>query len=155
MSLGGTIQYKYKKNSPNHMLIKCLVEGCPWKIIAHVVEGNVIFQVHLYFKLIIITQLKMNGHPRWWLVQRDVLLLLKISLEQLHIIFIAKYARISPMIMELNWHITKHGTLKRRQMSTYMKFYVTHTFLPWLYHRLREINPRTNNGYTSNEGYFM
>ena len=40
MSLGGTFQYKYKKNSPNHMLIKCLVESCPWKIIAHTVEGN-------------------------------------------------------------------------------------------------------------------
>ena len=40
MSLGEMFQYKYKKNSPNHMLVKCLVEGCPWKIMAHGVEGN-------------------------------------------------------------------------------------------------------------------
>ncbi|RVW90191.1 hypothetical protein CK203_041990 [Vitis vinifera] len=36
----GRFQYKYKKNSPNHMLVKCLVEGYPWKIATHVVEGN-------------------------------------------------------------------------------------------------------------------
>ncbi|KAL6325978.1 hypothetical protein AAG906_038470 [Vitis piasezkii] len=36
----GRFQYKYKKNSPNHMLVKCSVEGCPWKIATHVVEGN-------------------------------------------------------------------------------------------------------------------
>ena len=40
MSLGGRFQYKYKKNSPNHMLVKCSVEGCPWKIATHVVERN-------------------------------------------------------------------------------------------------------------------
>ena len=33
MSLAERFQYKYKKNSPTHMSVKCSVEGCPWKII--------------------------------------------------------------------------------------------------------------------------
>ncbi|RVW75287.1 hypothetical protein CK203_055327 [Vitis vinifera] len=36
MSLAGRFQYKYKKNSPTHMSVKCSVEDCPWKITAHV-----------------------------------------------------------------------------------------------------------------------
>ena len=48
MSLGGRFEYKYKKNSPTHMSVKCSVEGCPWKIIAHAIEGNVILRVHTY-----------------------------------------------------------------------------------------------------------
>ena len=42
MSLGGRFEYKYKKNSPTDMSMKCSVEGCPWKIKAHAVDGNVI-----------------------------------------------------------------------------------------------------------------
>ncbi|KAL6311724.1 hypothetical protein AAG906_024613 [Vitis piasezkii] len=48
MSLGGRFEYKYKKNSPTHMSVKCSVDGCPWKITAHAVEGNVILRVHTY-----------------------------------------------------------------------------------------------------------
>ncbi|RVX13477.1 hypothetical protein CK203_020942 [Vitis vinifera] len=48
MSLGGRFEYKYKKNSPTHMSVKCSVDGCPWKIIAHAIEGNVILRVHTY-----------------------------------------------------------------------------------------------------------
>ena len=48
MSLGGRFEYKYKKNSPTHMSAKCSAEGCPWKITAHAVEGNVILRVHTY-----------------------------------------------------------------------------------------------------------
>ena len=48
MSLGGRFEYKYKKNSPTHMSVKCSVEGCPWKITAHTIEGNVILRVHTY-----------------------------------------------------------------------------------------------------------
>ena len=48
MSLSGRFKYKYKKNSPNHMSVKCLVEGCPWKITSHAVEGNGILRVHTY-----------------------------------------------------------------------------------------------------------
>ena len=44
MSLGGRFEYKCKKNSPTHTSVKCLVKGCPWKITAHVVEGNVILR---------------------------------------------------------------------------------------------------------------
>ncbi|RVW78574.1 hypothetical protein CK203_049815 [Vitis vinifera] len=40
MSLGGRFEYKYKKNSPTDMSMKCSVEGCPWKIKAHAVDGN-------------------------------------------------------------------------------------------------------------------
>ncbi|RVX22960.1 Transposon Ty3-G Gag-Pol polyprotein [Vitis vinifera] len=48
MSLGGRFEYKYKKNSPTHMSVKCSVKGCPWKITAHAVERNVILRVHTY-----------------------------------------------------------------------------------------------------------
>ena len=48
MSLAGRFQYKYKKNSPTHMSVKCLIEGCPWKITTHAVEGNEILRVYTY-----------------------------------------------------------------------------------------------------------
>ncbi|RVW99285.1 hypothetical protein CK203_030629 [Vitis vinifera] len=48
MSLAGRFQYKYKKNSPTHMSVKCSVEDCPWKITAHAVEGNEILRVYTY-----------------------------------------------------------------------------------------------------------
>ena len=48
MSLAGRFQYKYKKNSPTHMFVKCSVEGCPWKIITHAIKGNEIMRVHTY-----------------------------------------------------------------------------------------------------------
>ena len=48
MSLAGRFQYKYNKNSPTHMSIKCLVEGCPWNITIHAVKRNEILQVHTY-----------------------------------------------------------------------------------------------------------
>ena len=98
----------------------------------------------------------MSVHLRWGLVQKELLLLLKMSLEQLQFIFPVKYARILNMIMELNWHITKHGTLKRRQKKCiYGAPCDSYMFLPWLCHRLREINPKTIAEYTSHEGHFM
>ena len=48
MSLAGRFQYKYKKNSLTHMSVKCSIQGCPWKIIAHAVEGNEILRVYTY-----------------------------------------------------------------------------------------------------------
>ncbi|XP_059599268.1 uncharacterized protein LOC132255235 [Vitis vinifera] len=48
MSLAGRFQYKYNKNSPTHMSVKCSVEDCPWKITAHAVEGNEILRVYTY-----------------------------------------------------------------------------------------------------------
>ncbi|RVW91753.1 hypothetical protein CK203_045927 [Vitis vinifera] len=48
MSLAGRFQYKYNKNSPTHMSVKCSVEDCPWKITAHAVEGNQILRVYTY-----------------------------------------------------------------------------------------------------------
>ena len=40
MSLGGRFQYKYTKNSPKQMSVKCSIDDCPWKITTHVVAGN-------------------------------------------------------------------------------------------------------------------
>ena len=48
MSLARRFQYKYKKNSPTHMSVKCSVEDCPWKITSHAVEGNEILRVYTY-----------------------------------------------------------------------------------------------------------
>ena len=48
MSLVGRFQYKYKKNSHTHMFVKCSIEGCPWKITIHTIEGNEILRVHTY-----------------------------------------------------------------------------------------------------------
>ena len=48
MSLAERFEYKYNKNSPTHMSIKCSVEGFPWKITTHTVERNEILRVHTY-----------------------------------------------------------------------------------------------------------
>ncbi|RVW49070.1 hypothetical protein CK203_111715 [Vitis vinifera] len=48
MSLAGRFQYKYKKNSPTHMSVKCSVEDCPWKMTAHAIEENEILRVYTY-----------------------------------------------------------------------------------------------------------
>ena len=48
MSLGGRFKYKYKKNSPHHMSVKCSIESCPWKITTHAIERNETLRVHTY-----------------------------------------------------------------------------------------------------------
>ena len=42
------VSIQVQENSPTHMSIKCSVEGCPWKIATHVVEGDKILRVHTY-----------------------------------------------------------------------------------------------------------
>ena len=98
----------------------------------------------------------MSIHLRWGLLQREALLLLKMCLDPFQNIFPVKYARILNVIMELNWHITKHGTLKRRKKKhIYGAPRESYAFLPWLCHRLREINLGTIAKCTSHEGHFM
>ena len=48
MSLGGRFQYKYTKNSPKKMSVKCSIDDCPWKITTHDVVGNDTLRVHTY-----------------------------------------------------------------------------------------------------------
>ena len=48
MSIGGRFQYKYLKNSPKHMSVKCSIDDCPWKITAHAIAGNEILRVHTF-----------------------------------------------------------------------------------------------------------
>ena len=48
MSLGGRFKYKYMKNSPKHMSVKCSINDCLWKIIAHTVARNEILQAHTF-----------------------------------------------------------------------------------------------------------
>ncbi|RVW84418.1 hypothetical protein CK203_040615 [Vitis vinifera] len=92
MSLGGRFEYKYKKNSPTHMSVKCSVDGCHWKITAHAVEGNVILRVHTY-------QVNHNhiaqdeGSSKVKVSSREVRLLLKMCLEPLQTIFLVKSAK--------------------------------------------------------------
>ena len=48
MSLGERFQFKYTKNSPKKMSVKCSIDDYPWKITTHVVTGNEILRVHTY-----------------------------------------------------------------------------------------------------------
>ena len=52
MSLGGRFQYKYTKNSPKKMSVKCSIDDCPWKITTRAMGGgeggNEILRVHTY-----------------------------------------------------------------------------------------------------------
>ncbi|RVW75157.1 hypothetical protein CK203_053908 [Vitis vinifera] len=128
MSLAGRFQYKYKKNSPTHMSVKCSIEDCPWKITTHAVEGNEILRV---------------------------LLLLKTCLEQLQNTFLDKFARILNVIMGVQLTYNQAWHLKEKAKERlYGSPRASYAFLPWLCHRLREINPGTIAEYTSHEGHF-
>ena len=48
MSLVGRFQYKFKKNSPKRISVYCLVDGCPWRIIANSVGTTKILKVNIY-----------------------------------------------------------------------------------------------------------
>ncbi|RVW58947.1 hypothetical protein CK203_107670 [Vitis vinifera] len=100
MSLGGRFEYKYKKNSPTHMSVKCSVDGCPWKITAHAVEGNVILQVHTY----------------------------QMCLEPLQTIFLVKSVRILNVIMGLRE--INPGTIAEytSQEGHFMQLFIAHAF---------------------------
>ncbi|KAL6326014.1 hypothetical protein AAG906_038506 [Vitis piasezkii] len=100
MSLGGRFEYKYKKNSPMHMSVKCSVEGCPWKITTHAVEGNVILRVHTY----------------------------QMCLEPLQTIFPVKFVRILNMVMELRE--INLGTIAEytSHEGHFMQLFIAHAF---------------------------
>lgn len=40
MSLVGHFRYKFKGNSPQHIIVICNVETCPWKIIARAIDAT-------------------------------------------------------------------------------------------------------------------
>ena len=40
MSLAGHFHYKFKRNSPQHMIVICSVETCHWKITARAVGAT-------------------------------------------------------------------------------------------------------------------
>ncbi|RVW60120.1 hypothetical protein CK203_086578 [Vitis vinifera] len=128
MSLGGRFEYKYKKNSPTHMSVKCSVEGCPWKITAHAVERNVILRVHTY-------QVNHNH-----IAQDECSSKVK-DFERDHGV---------QLTYNQAWHLKEKA--KERIYGAPRESY---TFVPWLCHRLREINPGTIAEYTSDEGHFM
>ncbi|KAL6333931.1 hypothetical protein AAG906_039345 [Vitis piasezkii] len=123
-----TFEYKYKKNSPTHMSVKCSVEGCPWKITAHTVEGNVILRVHTY-------QVNHNH-----IAQDECSSKVK-DFEHDHGV---------QLTYNQAWHLKEKA--KERIYGAPRESY---TFVPWLCHRLREINPGTIAEYTSDEGHFM
>ncbi|RVW26853.1 hypothetical protein CK203_103931 [Vitis vinifera] len=101
MSLAGRFQYKYKKNSPTHMSVKCSVEDCPWKITAHAVEGNEILRVYTYqVNHNHIAQDECSSKVR--VSSKRGAVLLKTCLEQLQNTFLDKFARILNVIMEFN-----------------------------------------------------
>ncbi|RVW46129.1 hypothetical protein CK203_076182 [Vitis vinifera] len=155
MSLGGRFEYKYKKNSPTHMSVKCSVDGCPWKITAHAVEGNVILRVHTY-------QVNHNhiaqdecsskvkvSSKRGAVVVEDVF---RTTPDYLPRQICKDFERDHGVQLTYNqaWHLKEMA--KERIYGVPRDSY---TFLPWLCHRLREINPGTIAEYTSQEGHFM
>ncbi|XP_034678805.1 uncharacterized protein LOC117909016 [Vitis riparia] len=154
MSLVGRFQYKYKKNSPTHMSVKCSVEGCPWNITAHAVEGNEILRVYTY-------QVNHNhiaqdecsskvrvSSKRGVVVVEDVF---RTTLEYLSRQICKDFERDHRVQLTYNqaWHIKE-----KAKERLYGSPRASYAFLPWLCHRLREINPETIAEYTSHEGHF-
>ena len=154
MSLGGRFQYKYLKNSPKHMSVKCSIELCPWKITAHAVAGNEILRVHTF----------RDNHNH--IAQDQCSSKLKVSSKRGAVI-VGDVFRITPdylprqickdfshdhgvgLTYNQAWHIKEKA--KERIYGAPRDSYM---FLPWLCHRLREINPGTLAEYTSTNGHF-
>ncbi|RVW57791.1 hypothetical protein CK203_115156 [Vitis vinifera] len=101
------------------------VHSCPWKITAHVIEGNVILRVHTY-------QVNHNH-----IAQDECSSKVK-DFERDHGV---------QLTYNQAWHLKEKA--KERIYGAPRESY---TFVPWLCHRLREINPGTIAEYTSDEG---
>ncbi|XP_034674329.1 uncharacterized protein LOC117905534 [Vitis riparia] len=134
MSLAGRFQYKYKKNSPTHMSVKCSVEDCPWKITAHAVEGNEILRVYTYQRGVVVVEDVFRTTPEY--LPRQIC---------------KDFERDHGVQLTYNqaWHLKE-----KAKERLYGSPRASYAFLPWLCHRLREINPRTIVEYTSHEGHF-
>ncbi|WJZ99969.1 hypothetical protein VitviT2T_018371 [Vitis vinifera] len=154
MSLARRFQYKYKKNSPTHMSVKCSVEDCPWKITTHAVEGNEILRVYTY-------QVNHNhiaqdecsskvrvSSKRGVVVVEDVF---RTTPEYLPRQICKDFERDHGVQLTYNqaWHLKE-----KAKEHVYGSPRASYAFLPWLCHRLREINPGTIAEYTSHEGHF-
>ena len=48
MSVGGHFRYKFKRNCLKHMIVICIVKGCPWKATAHTVGRTKMVQVNTF-----------------------------------------------------------------------------------------------------------
>ena len=48
MSITGRFQNYYKRNYFKHMIVICIVNGCPWKINCCVVGASHVVQVHMF-----------------------------------------------------------------------------------------------------------
>ena len=155
MSLGGRFEYKYKKNSPTHMSVKCSVEGCPWKITAHVVERNVILRGHTYqVNHNHITQDECSSEVKVSSKRGTnvVEYVFRTTLDYLPRQICKDFERDHGVQLTYNqtWHLKENA--KERIYGAPRESYM---FVPWLCHRLREINPDTIAEYTSHEGHFM
>ncbi|XP_010655185.1 uncharacterized protein LOC104880400 [Vitis vinifera] len=154
MSLAGRFQYKYKKNSPTHMSVKCSVEDCPWKITTHAIEENEILRVYTY-------QVNHNhiaqdecsakvrvSSKRGVVVVEDVF---RTTPEYLSRQICKDFERDHGVQLTYNqaWHLKE-----KAKERLYGSPRASYAFLPWLCHRLREINPGTIAEYTSHEGNF-
>eukprot|EP00261_Vitis_vinifera_P030664 XP_019071907.1 PREDICTED: uncharacterized protein LOC104882791 [Vitis vinifera] len=154
MSLAGRFQYKYKKNSPTHMSVKCSVEDCPWKITTHAVEGNEILRVYTY-------QVNHNH-----IAQNECSSKVQVS-SKIGAVVVEDVFRTTPKYLPRQ--ICKdferdHGVQLTYNQAWYLKEKAkervygspraSYAYLPWLCHRLREINPGTIAEYTSHEGHF-
>ncbi|WJZ85832.1 hypothetical protein VitviT2T_005349 [Vitis vinifera] len=154
MSLAGRFQYKYKKNSPTHMSVKCSVEDCPWKLTAHAVKGNEILRVYTY-------QVNHNhiaqdecsskvrvSSKRGVVVVEDVF---RTTPEYLPRQICKDFERDHGVQLTYNqaWHLKE-----KAKEHVYGSPRASYAYLPWLCHRLREINLGTIAEYTSHEGHF-
>ncbi|WJZ87677.1 hypothetical protein VitviT2T_007043 [Vitis vinifera] len=154
MSLAGRFQYKYKKNSPTHMSVKCSVEDCPWKITAHAVEGNEILRVYTYqVNHNHIAQDECSSKVRVFskrgvVVVEDVF---RTTPEYLPRQICKDFERDHGVQLTYNqaWHLKE-----KAKERVYGSPRASYAYLPWLCHRLREINPGTIAEYTSHEGHF-
>ncbi|XP_059591129.1 uncharacterized protein LOC109121789 [Vitis vinifera] len=154
MSLAGRFQYKYKKNSPTHMSVKCSVEDCPWKITAHAVEGNEILRVYTY-------QVNHNH-----IAQDECSSKVRVSSKR-GVVVVEDVFRTTPEYLprqickdfesdhgvQLTYNQAWHLKEKAKE-RVYGSPRASYAYLPWLCHRLREINPGTIAEYTSHEGHF-
>ena len=154
MSLGGRFQYKYLKNSPKHMSVKCLIDLCPWKITTHVVAGNDILRVHtLCDNHNHITQDQCSYKVKVSSKRGAVIVgnVFRITLDYLPCEICKDFCHGHGVELTYNqaWHIKEKakGRIYGAPHDSYM-------FLPWLCHRLREINLGTIAEYTSTNGHF-
>ena len=133
------------------MSMKCSVEGCPQKIIAHVVEMNEILLLHTYqVNHNHITQDECSSKVRVS-SKRSVIVVEGVFRTTLDYLFrqICKDFACDHGV-ELTYNQACHLKEKAKD-HIYGVSRDSYMFLPWLCHRLKEINPKTIVEYVSRE----